>query len=281
MNDILFPILALGGLALLFGLVLGYSSKKFAVKVDPKIPQVRECLPGANCGGCGFAGCDAYAEAVVSSGAEPNCCPIGGADAAKQIAGIMGLEAGETEPKVAYVKCQGTCDKAKNKYEYHGLMDCKEASNVPGAGAKACEFGCLGLGSCVSACNFNALSIVDGVAKVNKDNCVACGACVKACPKGIIDLVPKKQLVFVSCNSKNRGLEVKNVCSVGCIGCGICAKSCPKEAIKIVNNLPVIDYSLCVNCGICAQKCPTKAILNFRKKPQPKVQPKVEAKTQA
>ncbi|MCY6959319.1 RnfABCDGE type electron transport complex subunit B [Clostridium brassicae] len=270
MNELLFPVLALGGLALLFGLVLGYSSKKFAVEVDPKIPQVRECLPGANCGGCGFAGCDAYAEAVVTSGAAPNACPIGGAAASQKIAGIMGLEAGDSEPQIAYVKCQGTCGVAKEKYQYYGLKDCQEAVNVPGAGSKACDFGCLGLGSCVKACAFDALSIEDGVAKVNKDNCVACGACVKACPKDIIELVPQKQLVFVSCNSKDRGLDVKNACSVGCIGCGLCAKACPKDAITMVNNLSVIDYSKCVNCGLCAQKCPTKAILNFRKKPEPK-----------
>lgn len=272
MNDILYPILALGGLGLLFGLVLGYSSKKFAVEVDPKVPLIREALPGANCGGCGYAGCDAYAEAVASGAAAPNCCPIGGAACAENIGSIMGLTVDASEPKVAYVKCQGTCEKAKDKYAYYGLIDCQEAMNVPGAGAKTCEFGCLGYGSCVKACAFDAIDIVDGIAKVNKENCVACGACIKACPKGIIELVPEKQKVFVACNSKAKGLEVKNACSVGCIGCGICAKACPKDAITMVNNLSVIDYSKCVNCGICAQKCPTKAILNFRQPVKPKVE---------
>lgn len=264
MKDILYPILSLGGLGLLFGLILGYASKKFAVAVDEKVPLIRECLPGANCGGCGFAGCDAYAEAVANGSAAPNCCPIGGAPVAAKIGEVLGVQVDESEPEVAYVKCQGTCDKAKDKYEYYGLQDCREAMNVPGAGAKACEFGCLGLGSCVDACQFDAIEIVDGIAKVNKDNCVACGACVSTCPKGIIELVPKKQLVLVACNSNNRGLDVKNACSAGCIGCGLCAKACPKDAITMENNLPVIDYSKCVNCGLCEKKCPTKAILNFR-----------------
>ncbi|ABK61239.1 RnfABCDGE type electron transport complex subunit B [Clostridium novyi] len=265
MKEILFPVLSLGGLGLLFGLILGYASKKFAVAVDPKVPLIRECLPGANCGGCGFAGCDAYSEAVANGSAPPNCCPIGGAPVAAKIGSVLGIEVDSSEPKVAYVKCQGTCEKAKEKYNYYGLKDCREAMNVPGAGSKACSFGCLGYGSCVSACKFDAIEIVDGIAKVNKDNCVACGACVSTCPKNIIELVPKKQLVIVSCNSHDRGLDVKNICSTGCIGCGLCAKACPKEAITMENNLPVIDYSKCVNCGLCAMKCPTKAIQNFRK----------------
>ncbi|MCY6484560.1 RnfABCDGE type electron transport complex subunit B [Clostridium aestuarii] len=270
MNEILFPILALGGLGLLFGLVLGYSSKKFAVEVDPKMPLVRDALPGANCGGCGYAGCDAYAEAVVKGEAAPNCCPIGGAAAAEKIGGIMGLEVGAAEPNVAYVKCQGTCNNAKDKAVYNGITDCQQAMNVPGAGGKACSFGCLGYGSCVDACKFDAITIEDGIAKVNKENCVGCGACVQACPKNVIELVPESQLVFISCNSHDRGLDVKNICSTGCIGCGLCAKACPKDAIKMENNLPVIDYSLCVNCGLCEKKCPVNAILNFRQKPQPK-----------
>lgn len=269
MTDILYPILSLGGLGLLFGLVLGYASKKFAVPVDPKVPLIRECLPGANCGGCGFAGCDAYAEAVASGAAAPNCCPIGGAPAAAKIGEVLGVTVDASEPKMAYVKCQGTCEKAKDNYKYYGLEDCQQAMNVPGAGAKSCSYGCLGYGSCVKACQFDAIDIVDGIAKVNKDNCVACGACVTACPKGIIELVPQKQKVFVTCNSKDKGLDVKGSCSVGCIGCTLCVKACPKEAITMVNNLSVIDYSKCVNCGLCEKKCPTKAILNFRQPAAP------------
>src|SRR3712207_46675 len=202
MNDILYPVLSLGGLGLLFGLILGYASKKFAVPVDPKVPLVRDCLPGANCGGCGFAGCDAYAEAVASGAAPTNCCPIGGAEAAAKIASVMGVEAESSEPKVAYVKCQGTCENAKNKYSYYGIKDCREAMNVPGAGDKSCSFGCLGYGSCVSACKFDAIEIVDGIAKVNKDKCVACGACVSTCPKGVIDLRSEERRVGKECRSR-------------------------------------------------------------------------------
>ncbi|MBE6044398.1 MAG: Fe-S cluster domain-containing protein [Clostridium thermopalmarium] len=269
MGEILYPILSIGGLGLVFGSLLGFASKKFAVPVDERVPLIRECLPGANCGGCGFAGCDAYAEAVASGNAAPNCCPIGGAPVAAKIGEVMGIKVEASEPKMAYVKCQGTCEKAKDSYKYYGLEDCQQAMNVPGSGAKSCSYGCLGYGSCVKACQFDAIDIVDGVAKVNKDNCVACGACVTACPKGIIELVPQKQKVFVTCNSKDKGLDVKNSCSVGCIACTLCVKACPKEAITMVDNLSVIDYSKCVNCGLCEKKCPTKAILNFRQPIQP------------
>lgn len=265
MTDILFPVLSIGGLGLLFGLLLGYASKKFAVPVDERVPLIRECLPSANCGGCGFAGCDAYAEAVANGAAAPNCCSVGGASVAEKIGEILGVTVESSEPKVAYVKCQGTCDKAKDNYKYFGLADCQQAVNVPGAGAKACSYGCLGLGSCVKACQFDAMNIVDGIAKVNKDNCVACGACVTACPKGIVELVPEKQKVFVTCNSKDKGVDVKGSCSVGCIACTLCVKNCPSGAMSMQNNLSVIDYHKCTNCGLCEHKCPTKAILNLRK----------------
>lgn len=263
MTEILFPVLSIGGLGLLFGLLLGYASKKFAVPVNEKVPLIRDCLPGANCGGCGYAGCDAYAEAVANGNAAPNCCSVGGAAVAEKVGNVLGIKVEATEPKVAYVKCQGTCEKAKDKYIYYGLKDCQEAMAVPGAGPKSCSFGCLGFGSCVKACNFNSMEIVNGIAKVNKDNCVACGACVTACPKGLIELVPQSQKVFVTCNSKDKGLDVKNSCSVGCIACTLCVKNCPSGAMSMQNNLSVIDYSKCTNCGICVQKCPTKAILNL------------------
>jgi H+/Na+-translocating ferredoxin:NAD+ oxidoreductase subunit B len=265
-KSLLFPVITLGGMGVAFGAILGYASKKFEVKVDPKIPQIRDALPGANCGGCGFAGCDAYAEAVANGEAAPNLCGPGGANAAESIAKILGVKVEDSAPKVAFVQCNGTCDKAKEKNKYYGIMDCRQAVIAPGGGSKACEYGCLGLGSCVKACNFDAISIENGVAVVDEKKCVACGACVEACPKNIIHLVPAKSLVRVNCNSKSKGKDVKDNCEVGCIGCTMCARNCPKEAIEMVNNLPVIDYSKCVNCGICATKCPTNAILNLRKK---------------
>lgn len=247
-------------LGLIIGLLLGVVGKVFEVKVDPKETAVRECLPGNNCGGCGYAGCDAVAAAIVKGEAPVNACPVGGADVAAKIGEIMGESASVTR-YVAYVHCNGTPSNASAKYKYTGVSSCRQEVTVTGGGAKACSFGCLGLGSCVSACEFGAMYIVNGVAKVNKEECKGCSACVKACPKHLIELVPYDQRVFVRCSSHDKGKSVKAVCSVGCIGCGLCRKNCEQEAIEMVNNLPVIDYTKCINCGKCVEKCPTKAFI--------------------
>lgn len=265
MNELFFPIASLGGLGLIFGVVLGYASKKFAVEVDERIPLIRECLPGANCGGCGYAGCDAYAQAVVEEGAPANACSVGGAPVSEQVAQIMGVEVDNSEPLKAFIKCKGTCNSAKQKGNYYGSMDCRDAVVIPGAGAKSCEYGCLGLGSCVKACNFNAIHVVDGVAVVDKDACVGCGACVKACPKGVIELMPLSQVVRVACNSKNKLKEVKDACQVGCITCRLCERSCEVGAITFENNLPIVDKEKCVQCFKCIEKCPTKALISYGK----------------
>ncbi|MBU3128100.1 RnfABCDGE type electron transport complex subunit B [Clostridium tagluense] len=260
MNNLLYPVLSIGGMGLVFGVVLGYANKKFHVPVDPKVPLVREALPSANCGACGFAGCDAYAAAVVEGGTPLNLCSVGGASVAQNIGEIMGLTVETANPKVAFVKCKGTCTVAKEKYEYDGIRDCRQAVIAPGEGPKACSDGCLGFASCVRACEFNALHIIDGVAVVYNDNCVACGACIKVCPKNLIELVPATQEVLVECNSKSKGKSVKENCGVGCIACTMCVKVCPSEAITMVNNLATIDFEKCTQCGLCATKCPTKAI---------------------
>lgn len=266
MNSLVFPVLSLGGLGVVFGLLLGYASKKFAVEVDERVPLVREALPGANCGGCGFAGCDAYADAVVNEGAAANKCPVGGAACSAKIAEIMGVTVDSSEPKKAYVKCQGSCGKAKEKYEYYGATSCIDAANAPGGGSKSCTYGCLGLGSCVGVCAFDAIHVVDGIAVVDEEACVACGACINICPKSVIELAPMSKKVRIACNSHDKGLEVKNVCSTGCISCGLCVRNCPSEAITMVNNLPVIDYDKCTQCAVCVAKCPTKAIANLNEK---------------
>lgn len=188
--NILFAALSLGILGLIFGVLLGFASKAFEVKVDPKIPMLRECLPGANCGGCGFAGCDAYAEAVVTAGAKPNLCSVGGAKTAEDIGSILGIKVDANEKMTAFVKCNGNCDSAKSKYELEGVSDCLTASLMIDGGSKSCSYGCLGLGSCVSVCEFGALDIVNGIAKVNVDKCTNCGACINICPKGLIESVP-------------------------------------------------------------------------------------------
>jgi len=269
-RNLIYPVLSIGGLGMVFGVVLGYANKKFHVPTDPKIPLVREVLPSANCGGCGYAGCDAYAAAVVSGDASLNLCSVGGSSVAEKIGEILGLSVETESLKVAFVKCKGTCSVAKEKYEYDGIIDCRQAVIAPGGGPKACFDGCLGFASCVRACEYNALHIIDGVAVVYKNNCVACGACIKVCPKDLIEFVPANQEVLIECNSKLKGKAVKDNCEVGCIACTMCVKVCPTEAITMVNNLATINFEKCIQCGLCATKCPTKAISKPLKAHKPK-----------
>ena len=257
---IVIAAVCVGAVGVIVALLLGVAGEAFKVEVDERVIAVRGELPGNNCGGCGYPGCDGLAEAIVKGEAAVNQCPVGGAAVGEKIAAIMGVEAGAGERKVAFVKCKGTCEKAGKKYNYYGVDDCLKAVVVPGGGAKACSYGCLGLGSCVKECQFGALSIVDGVAKVNENACVSCGKCASICPKQLIDLVPASSIHRVVCSSKDKGKEAKAVCDASCIGCGVCKKKCPNEAIDIVNNVAVIDYSKCTNCGECAQKCPRGAI---------------------
>ncbi|RDY24046.1 RnfABCDGE type electron transport complex subunit B [Romboutsia maritimum] len=265
---ILKAILFLGVLGLIFGAILEYASKKFAVEVDERVEKILEVLPGANCGGCGFPGCSGLATAVVEGKAPVNGCPVGGATVASKVGAIMGVSEQEGVKQVAKVICKGTCEKAKNKYEYEGISDCRAAA-VLNSGAKACKFGCLGLGTCKDVCKFGAISIEDGVAVIDEEKCVLCGKCIDICPKGIIVKKPYKQQVVVECNSKEFGKTVKEKCSVGCIGCGLCAKSCKFEAIEFENKIAKINYDKCVQCMVCVEKCPTKVIkgdLTKRKK---------------
>ncbi|MBQ2615015.1 MAG: Fe-S cluster domain-containing protein [Clostridia bacterium] len=259
MNQIWISVLIIGGMGLLFGLLLGIASKIFAVETDERIPQITEILPGANCGGCGFAGCNAYATAVVEGGAAPNLCPVGGNTAALKIAGILGVEAQEVEPKVARVLCNGNPERAVAKYLFDGAKDCHSVARL-GGGDKMCSYGCLGFGSCMTVCPADAISIDTGVAVIDPEKCGGCGACVQECPKNVIQIFPAKSKYFVTCNSNDKGKQTRQNCQVGCIGCGICVKNCPKEAISMENNLAVIDAEKCVNCGICAKKCPQHAI---------------------
>lgn len=257
---ILYAAATLGILGLVFGILLGFASKKFEVKVDPMIPKVRECLPSANCGGCGYAGCDAYAEAVVTGAAKANLCSVGGAAVVEKIGEVLGISVEASVKETAFVKCGGDCHKAKEKYDFIGVSNCLEASLLVGGGGKSCSYGCLGLGSCVGVCEFGALSIVDGIAKVDREKCTNCGACMNICPKGLIESVPYDKIVRVACNSKDAGKAVRDNCSAGCIGCKICEKTCPVNSVKVEGFLAKVDYSTCVNCKACTMKCPTKAI---------------------
>lgn len=258
--EIIIAGILIAGVGIFVGLFLGVAGEKFQVEVDPRETQVLECLPGNNCGGCGFPGCSGLAAAIVKGEAALNQCPVGGAQAAAKIGEIMGVEVEETERMVAYVTCSGTCDKAKDKYNYIGIEDCNMAKRVPGGGAKACSHGCLGLGSCVKACEFGGIQIVDGVAVIDRETCKACGKCITACPNGLIQLIPYSSSHVVSCSSKDTGKEVMQVCQTGCIGCKICEKNCPADAIHVENNVAFIDQSKCTHCGLCAEKCPKKII---------------------
>lgn len=249
-----------GGTGLIIGLLLGFAGKAFEIKIDEKEIEIRESLPGNNCGGCGYAGCDAAAKAISEGKAPASACPVGGAEVAKKIAAIIGSEV-EVVKKVAFVKCSGNCEKANIRFHYHGNQNCKDAAMTTGGGPKACTYGCMGFGSCVAVCEFDAIHIVDGIAVVDPEKCVACGKCIKECPKHLIELKLYESRHAVSCNSNDKGKDVKVVCQAGCIGCKLCEKNCEFDAIHVENNLAHIDYEKCTNCGKCKEKCPVKVIV--------------------
>ena len=259
---IIIAALVLGVMGLLFGVLLTATSKIFEVPSDPKRDAVREALPGANCGGCGFPGCDGCADAIASGKAPADACPVCSAEAKAKIAEIMGVEVPDaSNRKVARVRCQGDCEVAKQKFEYQGIQDCNAACTV-GDGYKSCKFACLGLGTCVKVCPFDAIHI-DPVKKlpvVDEEKCAACGKCVAACPKSVIALEAEKNEVALLCRNTDKLKAVMDVCKVGCIGCQKCMKACKFEAITMVNNLPVIDYDKCRGCRQCAEACPTGAL---------------------
>ncbi len=259
-SAIITAVAVIGILGLLLGIFLGVAAKVFHVETDPREEAVLEALPGNNCGGCGFPGCSGLAAAIVKGEAPVGACPVGGEAVAKNVAAIMGVEAGDSVRMTAYVMCSGDCEKAPKAYEYHGIQDCRMAAMLPGGGDKACSYGCLGYGSCVEACPFDAIHIVDGIARVDKEKCKACGKCVAACPKHLIELVPYTSQYLVACASKDKGPDVMKSCKAGCIGCSLCQKNCPAEAVTVKDFLAHIDQSKCVQCGACAEKCPKKVI---------------------
>lgn len=256
---ILLPVLIFIGLGLLMGALLALASKLFAVKKDEKAEAVKECLPGANCGGCGYSGCDAYAAAVSSGEAPVNKCSVGGAEAASKIAQIMGVDAGAQVRMRAQVMCSGTGEYAKKKYIYEGIDDCVAASKI-GGGDKMCKNGCIGLGNCVRACPFDAIVVENGVAAVDYSKCKGCGICISACPKGIIKLIPFDAKHWVGCMSVDDGKNTRKVCDVGCISCKLCQKNCPAGAINVDNFVASIEYDKCTGCDICTDKCPRHII---------------------
>lgn len=268
-------------LGILAAVVLYFVAQKFKVEEDPRIDEVEKMLPGANCGGCGFAGCRGMADALVKNDdISALFCPVGGGDTMKGIAAYLGKAAPEKEPMVATVRCGGVCDKRPRTNTFDGAKSCAVASSLY-VGETACAYGCLGYGDCVAACAFDAIHInpETGIAEVDAEKCTACGACVKACPKKIIELRkkwPKGRAVYVGCVSKDKGAVVMKACKAGCIGCGKCEKVCAFGAITIENNLAYIDSQKCKLCRKCVNECPTGAIKLVGMEPLPKT-PKAPA----
>lgn len=260
-TGILLAAVIVGATGCIIGFFLCFSAEKFKVEVDPKEEAVLGVLPGNNCGGCGYDGCSGLAAAIAKGEAPVNQCPVGGAPVAAQISEIMGVEADESVRKVAFVMCHGTCENAAQLYEYTGVEDCKAMAFVPGGGPKACSYGCMGFGSCVKACPFDAIHIVDGVALVDKEACKACGKCVAACPNHLIELIPYDFGHAVRCHNNDKGKDVMSVCKVGCIGCHKCEKVCEADAIHVDGFFAHIDQDKCTGCGKCAEACPRKIIL--------------------
>ena len=257
--NILAAILVLGIMGAVFGLVLAVASKVFEVKKDPREEEILSHLAGANCGGCGYPGCAGCAAAMLAGNAPVTACAPAGPENAAAIAAILGQEAPSGERMVAFVKCNGGVN-AKKRFEYVGVQDCTAALKV-GGGPLDCGFGCLGFGSCVKACQFDAMHIgPNGTAVVDRNKCTDCMACATACPRKLIISVPAASEIIVPCASKDKGVAAKAACDVSCIGCKLCEKNCPTGAITVVDNCAVIDYSKCTNCGTCVTKCPRKLI---------------------
>lgn len=247
-------------LGLLFGIGLMTAARKFAVDEDPRIKAVFDALPGINCGACGYKGCRAYAEAVVT-GAEVNLCIPGGSDTAQALAGLMGVELGASGPRLrAVVHCQGGTEQCRNRFDYVGAQDCR-AAQITGGGPKACTYGCLGFGTCADACPFGAITMgEDRLPDIDPAKCTACGICVQTCPRAIISLVPAECPIYLGCSTHGRGKAVKDVCTVGCIACGLCARKDPNGAIQLVDFLPVLDFEKSdgdfrVAAEVCPQDC--------------------------
>ncbi len=277
------PILIVVAVGLVCAAILTIASKVFFVPVDETFANLRAELPGANCGACGYNGCDDYANALAADHSlSCSLCPVGGADVAAKLAEVLGVEAGSADKEVAVVMCNGHKDAAKTIMEYKGVQTCSAAKQFFG-GLSACPHGCIGLGDCEAACDFDAIHICDGVAVVNRDNCVGCGVCAKTCPNSVIKIQTAKNLVVVQCKNTDKGAVARKACSNACIGCMKCAKTCKFEAITVENNVATIDPAKCKNCGLCAKECPTGAINNMRvkKAPAKPAAPKAEAPAEA
>ena len=258
-NMIITAMTSVTGIGLICAIMLAVASKLMAVEVDERVAQLGEALPGANCGACGYPGCDGYATALAEGGAETNLCSPGGAGVLKAISEILGVEAGEIAAVTAVVYCRGDGAAQQAKMDYSGIETCQAAKLFYG-GQNACTFGCLGFGDCAAVCPQDTICIENGLAHIDLRNCTGCKLCMKACPNGIISMENDSSCVAVLCRNTEKGAIVRKKCSSGCIACTKCVRECPESAISMVNNLAVIDYDICTGCGKCAESCITKCI---------------------
>ena len=259
--EILIALLVMFSIALALGILLSVLSHFFEIKDDPRKKEIRECLPGINCGACGYKGCDDYAAALVEGGVKPNLCIPGAQKVADQIAQIIGVKTEPFKDIVAFVACNGHCEATFKKAKYEGVQTCKAASMIYG-GTNSCSFGCLGFGDCAIKCPSNAICVVDGIARVNTSRCVGCGLCTQICPKQIIKMYPQNITTAVVCSNKQKGADARKVCKNACIACKKCEKACPSGAITVKDNLATIDYDKCTQCGVCVKECPTGCLKN-------------------
>lgn len=256
----LFPVIIVGSVGILSGIMLVIAAKVMAVPVDELFEAVRAELPGANCGGCGYAGCDDYAKALAHDGAKPNLCPVGGEEVSRKLSEVLGLGFAGVEAQYAIVRCSGDCNATDSVMDYQGVPSCA-ACNYFYQGKGSCAYGCFGFGDCLDACKYGAISIVNGIAVVDKALCVGCGMCTKVCPKHLITLIPAASTVFVGCSSRDKGAVTRKACKAGCIACKKCEKVCEFGAITVTDNVASIDPAKCTNCGSCVSQCPTGAIV--------------------
>lgn len=259
MSGILLPVIIVAVVGVVAGVILTVAAKFMSVPVDERVTKVREVLPGANCGACGCAGCDEYAEKLVHEGLPTNLCTPGGAEVSAAISAALGKEVMEVVAKRAIVKCAGTTRTTRYVMDYQGPQTC-EACNFLYQGRRSCSHGCLGYGDCVVVCQYNAIHVKDGVAVVDKDLCTGCGMCVSKCPNHLIEVVNASSETYVACSSHDKGAFTRKVCQAGCIGCMRCQKTCEADAIKVDKNLASVDPEKCTNCGKCIEVCPTKVI---------------------
>ncbi len=262
MNEILIALLVVAAIGLIAAVLLVLASHFLRVEEDQRAVEIRACLPGVNCGACGYAGCDDYAKALAGGGVKTNLCIPGADDTAAAISAILGVEAEDVVEQVAVVHCNGTCEATSKKALYDGISTCRAASMVYG-GPDACRFGCLGCGDCAEACPVSAICMKDGIARIDRRTCIGCGLCVKTCPKGIISLIPQVSAVANLCSNEDKGAVARKVCTHACIACKKCEKNCPHGAITVVNNLAVIDYAKCTGCGACVEGCPTHCLVTL------------------